>query len=146
MIVSDLALIDLGKHEFADVIRSIVNEYNDCADIDIKLDMQEGILIKDPFITTQLFRITQEALNNALKHSAADQIMIALKQSDQRTILSVCDNGKGIDNHNGSWGLPVKNGGFGFGNMRYRAHVIGATLEVVSSKAKGSCINCTFQS
>jgi two-component system, chemotaxis family, CheB/CheR fusion protein len=90
---------------------------------------------------TELYRIAQEALNNALKHGLADDILISLSQQDQQIILEVCDNGVGID-------PQVKNGpgkvksGLGLRIMEYRASMLGGVLQVARNTGRGTTVRC----
>lgn len=78
--------------------------------------------------STQLYRIVQEAVTNAVKHGHADEIQIALRHSGDRLTLEVRDNGTGMSvpaarpNGNSQAGAGLK-------NMAYRARQIGGILE-----------------
>lgn len=77
---------------------------------------------------TELFRIIQEAVNNALKHSGASQINIHLSSEEKgKLVLNVSDNGRGFD-------LTSKSAGFGLNSMKTRA----ATLKADFSLSSGS--------
>lgn len=67
-----------------------------------------------PTTVSHLFRIVQEALNNAIKHSGADQIKISIRIVDSHLELNILDNGKGIKQ------LEEKQGHYGLKNMRDR--------------------------
>ena len=77
-----------------------------------------------------LLRIGQEAINNAVKHSHAERILINLKFDAGRVQLSVQDNGRGFDQL--SRGGPGE-GHFGLTSMRERAEQIGGTLSIRSN-------------
>ena len=85
-----------------------------------------------------LFRITQEALNNAVKHADATHIEVMLRCKKNQVELSVRDDGV--------WSGPMAVGGdrLGLRIMHYRAHIIGAMLEVKSLPAGGSLVRCTL--
>ncbi len=51
----------------------------------------------DPAIELNLFRISQELINNSLKYSEAGQIRISLKKSNEQVLFTYSDNGKGFD-------------------------------------------------
>src|ERR1041384_5900028 len=78
-----------------------------------------------------LYRIAQEALNNALKHSGAKKISIMLSRSPEGLILEIKDNGKGF---NSSHPDPSssRSGGMGLHIMEYRARLIGGNLHLHS--------------
>ena len=82
----------------------------------------------------ELFWIATEALNNALKHSRANQVRIHLRNDEGLTVLEVIDNGNGFDP------ATVRPGGMGLDNMAARAAKIGGILAVVSAPGEGACI------
>ncbi len=86
-------------------------------------------------VAGQIYRIAQEATNNSLKHAAATEIRIGLERRFDELILEVEDDGKGFTEE------PVTDG-IGLGVMRYRARIIGGTLEIGSAPAGGSRISC----
>lgn len=83
-----------------------------------------------------LYRISQEALNNSIKHSGAISVDIGIKIDGDRFELEIADDGYGIGS--GARG----NGGMGLHIMAYRARAIGATLEVTKGKAGGTTVRC----
>ena len=89
-------------------------------------------------LATQLYRIAQEAVTNALRHSGAKRIEIAVDFGADRATLAITDDGSGIDANRRR---PV---GLGLQTIAYRAEVIGATLEVASAGRHGTRVLCTF--
>ena len=84
-----------------------------------------------------LYRITQEACNNALKHGKADSISIIYQQEKQNGyVYSINDSGKGFDIDRGSKGLGLR-------NIEARAKAIGCRLEITTSPSNGSSIVIT---
>lgn len=82
-----------------------------------------------------ILRIAQEAITNAVRHSGAANIRIALNYSDTQLSLEVSDDGKGFDpNEVFSEGL----GHFGMRGLRTRASRIDGTLNIESSPANGT--------
>lgn len=90
----------------------------------------------DPLVATQLYRITQEAVNNAVKHSRAGRIDIFLRQVGSNLSLAVEDNGRGLPEPNG------RGNGHGMEIMQYRAHLLGAHLEIVPRADGGTAVRC----
>jgi signal transduction histidine kinase len=97
------------------------------------------ILIHDNAMATHLYRIVQEALNNAIKHGKADTVTIALRQEGTMCILTVQDNGLGIGN------MANQGKGIGLNIMHYRASMIGASLDVKNADFGGTILTCSFQ-
>jgi len=84
-----------------------------------------------PFaVETELFRIAQEALSNALRHSHAERIDVSLDYRKGELVLAVQDDGVGLD--------PTGTGGEGMGlsSMRERAEVIDGTLRILSKSGR----------
>ncbi|GMQ80841.1 MAG: hypothetical protein BMS9Abin05_0270 [Rhodothermia bacterium] len=87
---------------------------------------------------TNLYRIAQESLSNAIKHGNADSVRIELQSKSGKLTLSIIDDGIGF-----SEDLP-KNQGMGIPIMNYRARAIGATLEIGASGTKGTTVTCSL--
>ena len=78
----------------------------------------------EPLAQSTLFRIVQEGLNNVVKHAEATRVDCSLSVRDDGYLeVKVIDNGKGMPEN------PSREGSHGLLNMRYRAAVIGATIE-----------------
>ena len=86
-----------------------------------------------------LYRIAQEAIRNAARHSGANEIRLTLAADDARLGLTIEDNGRGI--------LPAAEtrGGMGMKIMRYRASIIGALLEIGARKHGGTIVRCVLR-
>ena len=89
-------------------------------------------------ITLCVFRIAQEALRNAVKHSKATHCRVILKRSPQAVHLSVLDDGCGFDVRSTSTAE-----GLGFVSMRERLRIVGGQLEIHSQPAHGTRIEVT---
>ncbi len=81
-----------------------------------------------------LYRIAQEALQNAIKHALAGRLEVRLTRGPQSLELEVCDNGMGFDP---SAAYP---GHLGLHSMRERAQKAGGTLDVFSAPGSGAQI------
>ena len=95
----------------------------------------DGTLNLDPRSEENLYRITQEALNNILKHARAKEARVHLTQDDSWFTLEVTDDGIGFDSENAS-----DPGCLGLSSMNERAQEIGAELEIRSQKGKGTSV------
>ncbi|WP_341226524.1 ATP-binding protein [uncultured Arcticibacterium sp.] len=83
-----------------------------------------------------LFRITQECLNNGIKHSVAENIVLVLTEEENQVNLYYSDDGKGFD-------VNTVSGGSGLSNMRARTDALGGTF-VISSAEEGTTIDVTL--
>jgi PAS domain S-box-containing protein len=89
----------------------------------------------DVATATHLYRIAQEAINNALKHSGAKNIVIHVGQANEGMVLSVKDDGKGMD-----LSVPQMSG-MGLHIMDYRARLIRGVLDI-RSNGQGTEVSC----
>jgi len=96
--------------------------------------------IPDIGTSNHLFRIAQEAVNNAVKHARARKVTVTLLENRDAILLQIEDDGQGLPK-------TKKRGASGLGLqlMRHRANVIGATLETKSPRNKGLKITCTLK-
>jgi len=93
------------------------------------------VLFGDRAVAGHLYRIAQEAVNNAVKHARAAEIVIGLAREGSTVRLRISDNGRGLSSARGR--------GLGLGVMKHRASVIGGRLEMTSKKGSGLTIECT---
>ncbi|MEN8178806.1 MAG: sensor histidine kinase [Pseudomonadota bacterium] len=85
-------------------------------------------------LKTNLYRIVQEALNNALKYSGADVIRVNMRKEQGTLYLSIEDNGRGFTHDDtGAKFTSTGIGGFGLTSMRERAESLGGTLIIESN-------------
>lgn len=80
-----------------------------------------------------LYRIAQEALNNAIKHAGASSIVVRLSSNNGSVSLEISDNGKGMEGKK-----ALDQGGMGLASMRERAGRLGGSLEILSSPGEGT--------
>jgi len=92
-----------------------------------------------PEIELVLFRIAQEALRNIWKHSEASKAWVTLKFGDDKTVLTVKDNGKGFELTERIDDLTAA-GKLGLAGMQERAQLIGGKLTLKSELGKGTTV------
>src|SRR5262249_8295094 len=83
---------------------------------------------------THVFRIVQEALNNILKHAAAERIELVVERDLHSVRLCIRDDGCGFD----SDGIEPTRRGIGLSSMAERAHLLGGTFAIESVPASGT--------
>jgi signal transduction histidine kinase len=90
-------------------------------------------------VATQLYRIAQEAVTNAVKHARARMISVELTESAGVVKVRITDDGIGI-------GEPTARGnGLGLRIMRYRATSIGAQFSIEALPEGGTAVGCTLR-
>jgi len=93
------------------------------------------VLVYDNVVAINLYRITQEAVSNAVKHANAKLIRIELRNVAEKTLLTVTDDGIGYPPT-----MREKPDCMGIHIMQYRAKMIGATLEIHENTQRGVTI------
>lgn len=94
----------------------------------------------DNAAATHLYRIAQEAINNATRHGRADEIEVRLTNDDEVILLRITDNGLGIAHTSGSAS------GLGLSIMTYRANLAGGELLIDSPAGGGTTVTCVIHS
>ena len=141
-LVTDLrpaALDDLGAQAAIEDLAERSRGRGLEVDLDIDLAYEQG---RRPDrhtseVETAMYRIVQEALNNAMKHGDARHAHVEVIEDDSRVRITVRDDGRGFD-------PTVQSDGFGLIGMRERVELIRGTLEVTSSPGQGTTINATL--
>ena len=95
--------------------------------------LTEGLVELPAPVEEGLYRIAQEALNNALKHAAATSVTVYIRTEDERVELEVVDDGQGFDPD-----AVSDRGGMGLASMRQRAEKLGGSLTVLSVPGEGT--------
>jgi signal transduction histidine kinase len=91
-------------------------------------------------VVTHLYRIAQEAITNAIKHSNSKNIEIGISNKDNLIELTIKDDGQGMSK------VSKDSDGIGLQIMNYRANAIGAVLDIQSEVNLGTSISCRFES
>jgi signal transduction histidine kinase len=119
-------------------LQSLEHEFSN-ADIAITLTCDEGLsAVTVPYeITLTLYRVVQEALINAAKHSGAVEVLVQLKAETVGLVLTIIDDGVGFD-------VPAKWGkGLGLISMRERVEATGGRLSVRATPGSGTHLEVT---
>ena len=105
--------------------------------ITCRLECEPGLEIHDARISTELFRITQEAISNAIKHGRAKRVSVRVHRTGAGARLVIQDDGSGIP-------ADHKSNGLGLRIMNFRASRISGHLEVSAMEIGGSAVVCDF--
>jgi PAS domain S-box-containing protein len=103
-----------------------------------RCDFTSTVDARDETAALHLYRIAQEAISNAVRHGGAHEVGILLQSHKGRISMLIRDDGCGIPQP-----LP-QTPGMGLRTMRYRAGIIGATLEIRPGAGGGTEIVCTL--
>jgi PAS domain S-box-containing protein len=125
-------------HGLMSALKRWAAEVEDLFKISCSFWIDEAVLIHDANVSTHLYRIAQEAVNNAIKHGQAKNILISLIPGNEYGTLR-------IENDGASLPEPAANdSGMGLQIMNYRARMIGGSLKVESGRVRGVTITCVF--
>lgn len=94
-------------------------------------------------VENNIFRIIQEAINNAIKYSGADTIEVVLQHNDQQLLIVVKDEGKGFDARIVEARSMNIESGRGFFNMYERTEYINGKLDIQSAPGQGTTVALT---
>ncbi|MFC2030918.1 ATP-binding protein [Chloroflexota bacterium] len=106
--------------------------------VDGDLRQGKGEVELAPDLEEELYRIAQEALNNALKHARASQVVLSVRVAEDSAALEVTDDGQGFDLAD-----VHDKGGLGLISMQERADKIGGQLAVSSAPGEGTKVTVT---
>ena len=122
-----------------EALSSLANEVNEHSGVNCSAYYLANDDAHDIQVATQLFRIAQEGVSNALRHGNAKNIELRYEREVDVAYLAVIDDGIGI---------PAEHGrveGLGLRSMRYRARMINGTLDVAARANGGTEVRCSFK-
>lgn len=125
-----------GADDFGAAMAQLVRS-SSIAGVTCEFDQDEPVEIRNQDVATNLFRIAQEAINNAIRHGGATRVALRLERASGKAQLSISDNGCGFE-----WprvGTAAAQGR-GLGIIEFRASVINFLLHVQSAPGSGSTI------
>ena len=133
-----IAPLEMESDGLVTALRALAGNVGRMFNIACTLECDSPPPIEDPAMATHLYRIAQEAVNNALRHGKPRQIVMSLSRVRERGQLSIEDDGAGLPE---DW-----QGGRGLGTriMRHRALMIGGELAIEPSPTGGTLVTCSF--
>ena len=123
----------LNEFGLVDALLNLCREVSGSTGINVEFN-HEGLTLKlDDKTKTYLYRISQEALNNIIKHSGAKEAFITISSDEAYVSLQVQDNGIGFN-----YSDNRKLCGNGISNMKERVHLLNGNIEIKSEKQNGT--------
>src|SRR5690606_8084944 len=126
---------DISVEDLQARISNFIEKAKIATDVDFQFNVDNTLLKEAHFNSVQgmnIYRIIQEAINNALKYSEATEMEINFSLDEKTIRIEIRDNGKGFDEKTVEMGN-------GMNNMRKRARDIGGTLHIHST-SKGTAV------
>lgn len=121
----------------AAALEQIARDVEDLFGITCRLVCDVPLVLCDLSASTQLCRIAREAVNNAIKHGRASTVVIHLSACKGSGVLAIRDDGIGFP-------IEPSESGMGLHIMRYRAGMIGGTLQIERGGQRNTTITCVF--
>ncbi|MBZ0105595.1 MAG: HAMP domain-containing protein [Sulfuricella denitrificans] len=131
--------VEVEEHGLMSALEELARNIEKIYSIDCKLVANTPVALQDNAIANHLYRIAQEASNNAVRHGHATNISIELSAQQGRIQIAIRDNGTGFESDR-----IAASDGMGFQIMHYRASMIGAKLEIESTPDSGTLIRASL--
>lgn len=116
-------------------LKNLCDSVQKSAKIEIEISVHGDYSISDPKVKFYIYRIAQEALNNAVKHASASRIQIQLIGNAENIILVIEDDGKGFI-YDSNFCTPCN----GIYNMKERARLLNGTMDIETEPLMGTTI------
>ena len=139
MLARGLSPVEVENNGLMSALHELAHNTAALFHISIVLECPTPVLVRDNACATHLYRIAQEAINNAIKHGHAKAITVRLTSAGEKAQLQIQDDGTGFQMP------PQGHGGMGLQIMKYRSEVIGAKLIVAPGPQRGTVVTCQFQ-
>ena len=123
--------------DLIDSLRDLAQRTDGLGEVSCAFRCDAPVDVSDQSVATQLYRVAQEAVTNALKHAKASSILISLTSDADSICLEVSDDGIGV--HRAALDAP----GLGLRSMRYRAQLLGGAVSVEGADGGGTRVSCT---
>ena len=125
----------LDEFGVVEAIQNLVYEQNKDGGPEIEFEHDMAGERFPPPLENAIFRIVQESLNNACRHSRSDRIRVALTRRDNRICIDVRDWGVGFDSS------AVEEQRFGLQGIRERVRLLDGSMAIESAPGKGTHIS-----
>jgi signal transduction histidine kinase len=137
-ISNDLMPAELSQFGLSDALSNLCREVSASSGIKVEFKPMDFKEIAVDRINTYLYRITQEALNNIVKHSNAVSAVVKL-ESGEMLFLEISDNGKGFD-----YKSDARLCGNGISNIKERVALLNGGVEIISKREMGTKIKISI--
>ncbi len=130
--------VDVEANGLSEALRRLSQNAERLFDVDCTFQEVGTARVHDTTTASHLYRIAQEAVNNAVRHGEADHLKLSLATGEEQMRLQVRDDGSGFET------TALDDAGMGIRIMNYRARIIGGTLDLSSTLGTGTTVTCTL--
>lgn len=131
--------VDLEARGLMSALQELTGSVSEVYGVCCSCECRQPVLVHDHLVAMHLYRIAQEAINNALRHGRARRVLVRLLGPGERLTLKIQDNGCGFPAN------ANRNTGMGLHLMNYRARAIGAAIEIAPGRSGGTVITCRLR-
>jgi len=132
----------LSDYGIVPVLNKFSREIGKLTDLQVSFENKTGFLSRlEGKVENNLYRIVQEAVNNAIKYAEAKEINISISHNSRYLNLEITDNGKGFDVQKLEEKGHFSASGHGIFNIKERANFIAAQCTIASEEGKGTTIS-----
>jgi len=134
----DLAALDIKENDLPGALESLAARVRELFQISCRFKTQGDLPPLEPGVVTQLYKVAQEAVTNAIKHGKTKRVTLSLAGQPDHVVLSVRNNGlpfPDLQDH--------PHAGMGLRIMRYRANLVGASLTIKGLGKNGTLVTCS---
>ena len=131
-----LSPVEIDPEGLAEALSELARDVRETSGIACSYYGTPELQVHDSDTALHIYRIAQEAVNNALKHASPERIDIHFSRTDHTLELVVEDDGSGIQT------TDARQGQLGLHLMRYRAGIIGGELHIESPRGGGTRVSC----
>lgn len=131
-----LVQVDLEKMGLCVALENLSNQIPRMYGIECSYMENGQVEFENHHMALHIYRIVQEAVNNAVRHADANTLRIRLSKNEFHTSVTIEDNGKGFDPHS------VQRGGSGIQIMKYRAEMLGGILDISRTEDETTRVQC----
>jgi PAS domain S-box-containing protein len=132
----DLATLDLQQKTLPQALNDLAAHAHELFGISCQFSHRGFVPALDANALTQLYKIAQEALTNAIKHGKAKHVRITLAAKDENLVLTIDNDGVPFPD------LQGRSTGMGLRIMNYRANLISGVLQIRAKGSQGTLVTC----
>ena len=130
--------VPMDAHGLVSALETLALRASRESGVKISLQYKSRVLVSDNETATHVYRIVQEAINNAIKHAGASKITMLLEADEHEAIIEIQDDGCGLPEN-----LHTRQG-LGMRTMYHRCKVFGGSLDIYTEDDGGTRVRCHF--
>jgi len=130
--------VDLDAGSLVSALHDLAATSEHLFGISCRFEANGPVLLNDSTAAVNLYRIAQEAVNNAVKHGQARNVRIAVTSTQDKSVLTIENDGIDFPTK------PLKTGGMGLRIMNHRAEIIHASIDITKRSPAGTTVTCKF--